>query len=273
MSASPQMWGTGPRTALFLSVSLSMWLPSCTGVETQEPVGTGLTAGSVGPGGSASGSGGTDGMTSDGSSDATSGTGATDSSGETAGTSSSTSGVSTSSSTTGVPTAGGTSGGPTTGTTGGEIPDNEYCAPVADWDPEWAEFEEEILVMVNEERALGADCGSYGVFGPADPMVMEPHLRCAARVHSKDMNDRDFFSHTNPDGEGPLDRMNRAEYPYSSWGENIAAGNAGPAATISQWMGSPGHCANIMDPMFNLLGVGYYPGGEWELWTQNFGRL
>ncbi len=257
-----------------------MWLPSCTGVETQDPAGPGLTAASVGPGGSASGSDGTDGMTSDGSSDATSGTGATDSSGETAGTSSSTSGESTSSSTTGVPTAGGTSGVPTTG--GGptdpdpdwpEIPDNKYCAPVADWDPEWVALEEEILAIVNQERALGADCGSYGVFGPADPMIMEPHLRCAARVHSKDMNDRDFFSHTNPDGEGPLDRMNRAEYPYGSWGENIAAGNSTAEATMSQWMGSSGHCRNIMDPMFNILGVGYYPGQEWELWTQTFGRF
>jgi uncharacterized protein YkwD len=41
---------------------------------------------------------------------------------------------------------------------------------------------------------------------------------------------------------------------------------------MDQWMGSDGHCANIMNPSFTEIGVGYYPGGQWgHLWTQNFG--
>ena len=35
------------------------------------------------------------------------------------------------------------------------------------------------------------------------------------------------------------------------------------------WMTSPGHCANIMNPDNNELGVGFYEG---NYWTQVMGR-
>ena len=151
-----------------------------------------------------------------------------------------------------------------------EVPDNAYCADVADW--EWTQLENEILEIVNQRRAEGANCGSAGSFGPAGPLTMEPALRCAARVHSKDMVDRAFFDHTNPSGESPFQRMNMAGYQYSTAGENIAAGNSTAAATMQQWMDSDGHCGNIMNPSFTELGVGYYPGGQYgHVWTQAFG--
>jgi uncharacterized protein YkwD len=165
-----------------------------------------------------------------------------------------------------------TSGGDGDGDGDGDVPDSGYCAEVADWDAAWKQKEEEILVIVNQVRAQGANCGSEGNFGAAGPLSMHPALRCAARKHSKDMNDRNFFDHVNPDGDLPWDRMEMAGYQYSTAGENIAGGNAGAQATMNQWMNSDGHCANIMNPDFEDIGVGYYPGGQWgHLWTQVFG--
>ena len=153
-----------------------------------------------------------------------------------------------------------------------EVPDNAYCASVADWDGGHTQLENEILEIVNQRRAEGANCGSAGSFGPAGPLTMNPALRCAARVHSKDMVDRNFFDHTNPSGESPFQRMAEAGYNYSTAGENIAAGNSTAAATMDQWMNSDGHCGNIMNPAFTELGVGYYPGGQYgHMWTQVFG--
>lgn len=153
-----------------------------------------------------------------------------------------------------------------------EVPDNGYCNAVADWDPAWTELENEILVIVNQRRAEGANCGSAGSFGPAGPVTAHPALRCAARVHSQDMVERNFFDHTNPSGESPFQRMGEAGYQYSTAGENIAAGNSTAAATMQQWMDSDGHCGNIMNPSFTELGVGYFPGGQYgHVWTQNFG--
>ncbi len=159
------------------------------------------------------------------------------------------------------------------GPMGDEVPDNAYCTDVAGWDPSWSQLEVEILEIMNQRRAEGANCGSAGSFGPAPALTMNAELRCAARVHSKDMDTRSFFDHVNPSGEQPWDRMQQAGYNYSSAGENIAGGNSTAEATMQQWMDSDGHCGNIMSPNFTEVGVGYYPGGQWGyLWTQNFGR-
>lgn len=172
-------------------------------------------------------------------------------------------------STTGTST-GGTS---TTGPAEPDVPEDiPYCQGVVDWDPTWKAREEAIVELVNEYRAQGADCGSKGSFGPAAPLAMQPNLRCAARAHSKDMAERNFFDHVNPDGESPFDRMMKAGYSFFTAGENIAAGNDTAEATMQQWMESDGHCANIMNPDFKEIGVGYHPGGQWgHLWTQTFG--
>jgi uncharacterized protein YkwD len=145
---------------------------------------------------------------------------------------------------------------------------NAYCDPVADWPADWEQWEQEVLVLVNEQRAAGADCGSAGVFEPVDPLAMNSALRCAARNHSMDMFERDFFSHTNPDGDGPAARIDDAGYDGFTWGENIAWGYPTPESVIDGWMNSDGHCANIMRPFFTEIGVGYYEG---NYWTQAFG--
>lgn len=169
--------------------------------------------------------------------------------------------------------SGGTSGNAGSGGTSGsgEVPDEEYCAPTEGWNAEYAALEAEIVVIVNRYRAEGANCGGEEM-PPVGPLSMDPNLQCAARVHSMDMAERDFFDHDNPDGDGPDDRMEAAGYEGRGWGENIAAGNSTAEETMEQWMNSPGHCSNIMNDGFTLIGVGYYPGGEYDhLWTQTFG--
>jgi uncharacterized protein YkwD len=152
---------------------------------------------------------------------------------------------------------------------GNEMPPNVYCSDVAGWDPTWIALEDEVLELVNERRAEGADCGSPGSFEPAGPLTMNAALCCAARRHARDMGTRDYFDHFSPEGDGPGERFDRAGYEGSTWGENIAWGYASPAAVVSGWMDSPGHCANIMNARFTEMGVGYYEG---NLWTQAFGR-
>jgi len=154
-----------------------------------------------------------------------------------------------------------------------DVPDNAYCVAVGDWDPAWAQLELDVLEIVNQVRATGADCHSKGMFGATSPLTMNPALRCAARKHSADMAARNFFDHTNPDNESPWDRMGKAGYGgYSNAGENIAAGSPDAQGTMNQWMDSDGHCANIMNPGFKEIGVGYSTGGQYgHLWTQVFG--
>lgn len=151
---------------------------------------------------------------------------------------------------------------------GGDPSFNAHCQAQADWDPAWAAFEDQVLTLANQYRAQGATCGS-DTFGPTGPLAAEPQLRCAARLHSMDMLERDFFDHTNPDGLSPWDRVDLTDYTGSAIGENIAWGQSSPEQVMDSWMNSPGHCSNIMNPEATELGVGYYDG---NYWTQVMGR-
>jgi uncharacterized protein YkwD len=117
-----------------------------------------------------------------------------------------------------------------------------------------------VLALVNEAR-VDAGCGA---------LTADPALAAVARAHSADMRDRDYFSHTSPEGLSPFDRAERAGIDYSR-AENIAFGQADATAVMEAWLESPGHRANILDCELTKLGVGVAegPGGPW--WTQLFG--
>ncbi|MEV6953060.1 sigma-70 family RNA polymerase sigma factor [Streptomyces sp. NPDC051183] len=119
----------------------------------------------------------------------------------------------------------------------------------------------QVVALVNTERAA-AGCG---------PLKEDSQLRAAAQGHSDDMAKRDFFSHTNPDGADPGQRTTAAGYRWSTYGENIAAGQQTPQQVMDAWMKSPGHRANILNCSFKDIGVGIHQGAGGPWWTQNFG--
>ncbi|WP_228977019.1 sigma-70 family RNA polymerase sigma factor [Streptomyces sp. DH12] len=118
-----------------------------------------------------------------------------------------------------------------------------------------------VTALVNAERAR-AGCG---------PVSRNGLLDTAALRHSEDMDARDYFDHSSPDGTDPGDRITAAGYRWSTYGENIARGQQSPEAVMESWMNSPGHRANILNCSFKELGVGRHDasGGPW--WTQVFG--
>ncbi|QRN97537.1 CAP domain-containing protein [Archangium violaceum] len=149
-----------------------------------------------------------------------------------------------------------------------------YCDPVTTWNTAWADFENQVLTLVNQKRAAGATCGGVAK-APAPALTLDTRLRCAARKHSMDMGTNNFMSHTGSDGSTPWQRMTNAGYTYSTAAENVAAGYATPSAVVTGWMNSSGHCNNIMNPSLTQLGVGYYyaPNSTYKhYWTQDFGR-
>ncbi|MFD9126959.1 sigma-70 family RNA polymerase sigma factor [Kitasatospora sp. NPDC059571] len=122
-------------------------------------------------------------------------------------------------------------------------------------------LQQQVLALVNAERAK-AGC---------TPVKADSKLQTAAQRQSDDMAARNFFDHTNPDGQGPQARIDAAGYKWSSWGENIAKGQRDAAAVMDSWMNSPGHRANILNCGFTDLGVGIHQGSGGPWWTQDFG--
>lgn len=124
-----------------------------------------------------------------------------------------------------------------------------------------------LLIAVNQARASGTKCGEAWRV-PTAPLTLNTQLLAAAQAHSDDMLTMRKMSHTGSDGSGPGDRIRRTGYRAGWWGENVAAGYRSVEQVMAGWLGSPGHCENIMNPNFTEFGAGeagYY-------WTQVFGR-
>ena len=54
------------------------------------------------------------------------------------------------------------------------------------------------------------------------PVALNAMLITAARTHSQDMLDRDYFEHNTPEGQSPFERMQAAGYAFTTAGENLA---------------------------------------------------
>jgi uncharacterized protein YkwD len=130
-----------------------------------------------------------------------------------------------------------------------------------------------VLALTNEARAHARTCGWHR-FPPAPPLSLAPALTRAARAHSLDMVEHDFFSHTGSDGSTPGVRVTRAGYRWSMIGENIASGVRAPREVVAGWLASPHHCANIMTAGFRQMGVAFAvnrSSGQVIDWTEDFG--
>ena len=124
-----------------------------------------------------------------------------------------------------------------------------------------------LLQLVNSYRASGCDCGSEGYYAPTTPVTWNDTLALVAKDHSEDMFKNKFFSHTGSDNSNPGTRLERYNYDWRTYGENIAYGHQTEKSVIEDWIKSPGHCSNIMAPNFKEMGV----AKAGDCWTQLFG--
>jgi uncharacterized protein YkwD len=122
--------------------------------------------------------------------------------------------------------------------------------------PEISADVEEFVSLVN----------SYRVTVGCAPLEWDRRVADVAEGHSKDMVARDFFSHTNPDGDSPWDRLSAAGISFKLAAENIAWGYTSAEAVLNGWLGSPGHRANIENCALTHHGVGL---ADWH-WTHLF---
>jgi uncharacterized protein YkwD len=112
------------------------------------------------------------------------------------------------------------------------------------------------------------------------PLTLNSKLNNSAQAHSEDMALHDFFDHKGSNGSSMGDRAKASGYNFSRLGENIAAGYATPEDVVQGWLNSPGHRANIFNPSYREVGIGYYylandtgNVNEHFYWTQDFGVI
>lgn len=128
-----------------------------------------------------------------------------------------------------------------------------------DWD-QIIEVNLEFIDFINSIRRKGTHCGS--TWYPAVQRVSYDHsgaLMGAAVGHSAQMADRNFFSHWNPYMQTCTGtRADHFGYQGHCVGENITAGTYKDTIyeAFVSLKNSPGHCANMMNPSYQHVGIG-----------------
>ena len=104
---------------------------------------------------------------------------------------------------------------------------------------------------------------------PRNPLKFEQGLYQAARLHAEDLIKSNTFSHTGSNGSTFTERIDLFGSSYTTAGENIACGtnqNTG-AKVVKQWVLSPGHLGNILNPNFSQLGAALMQGHPTYNWV------
>lgn len=133
---------------------------------------------------------------------------------------------------------------------------------------------EAILQQINQARADGHVCGTE-ILRAAAPLAWNDVLFSAAARHSRDMGQRNYFSHTTPEGITFSQRLSTEGYGWSAAGENIAAGQGSVGAVMAGWLASEVHCRNIMNPVFAEVAVACVAQTEGNFstyWSMELGR-
>ncbi|HEX8592745.1 MAG TPA: CAP domain-containing protein [Pseudomonas sp.] len=130
-----------------------------------------------------------------------------------------------------------------------------------------------LLAQVNAARAQPRMCGRKP-YAAARPLAWNPALEAAAQEHSRSMADENYFAHQDLNGDLPKERARAAGYTGRQVGENIASGQGSATKAMQGWLASPGHCANLMNPMFTQVGAAYGTNSRSHAgvyWTMVFG--
>lgn len=87
-------------------------------------------------------------------------------------------------------------------------------------------------------------------------LSLNQQLSEAAQDKAEDMVNRGYWSHETPDGQQPWAFIANAGYQYKTAGENLAFGFPTSKDTVTAWMNSPGHKANILNTTYSEVGFG-----------------
>lgn len=91
-------------------------------------------------------------------------------------------------------------------------------------------------------------------------LAINKYLNNAAQAKANDMVKRNYWSHNTPEGQEPWVFVSDAGYNYLKAGENLAYGFNNSDDTVTGWMNSPPHKANLLDTGFTEVGFGFANG-------------
>ncbi len=125
------------------------------------------------------------------------------------------------------------------------------------------------------ERAIRGCANHNRDVAGLPPLRASGVLGKAARLQARNMATQGFFDHEDPQGHGPLERVEifDTRHEFFFVGENIAAGYPSASVACKGWMQSPGHRENILNADYTRIGGGFARGGPYgRYYVQVFAR-
>ena len=122
-------------------------------------------------------------------------------------------------------------------------------------------FAEQVVTLENRIRVANG----------LNTLTTYDKLTEVAQLRAKEIETN--YSHTRPDGTKCFTALEDAGIRSATAGENIAKGYSTPERVVDAWMNSPGHRANILNPSYTMIGVGYVYDEyttDANYWTQVF---
>jgi uncharacterized protein YkwD len=123
------------------------------------------------------------------------------------------------------------------------------------------------------EKLIYHNANSCRVLNGLTPLEFSEKISSVSRNHSRDMAERNYFSHHSPEGTTPGERLTTSEIKWLACGENICAGYNLIFDFNNAWYNSEGHRKIMLTPSYNYIGVGIYykSDSEYRYYaTQNY---
>jgi len=103
------------------------------------------------------------------------------------------------------------------------------------------------------------------------PLAYDGTATAAARKHSQDMANKDYFAHINLEGLTPGERFKSTGGIYKGYGENIAAGDLLGINAFDGWVNSENHRSNILvSRQYMGVGHGYNAASTYKFYLTQF---
>ena len=126
----------------------------------------------------------------------------------------------------------------------------------------------------SEENNLLNLLNQYRQSNGKPTLSLNSNLTTAARWLSNDMATKNYFDHVDSQGRDFVARLAAFGYNGNTYkGENIAAGFNTGLDVLEGWRGSASHNANMLDPMYHVVGIARIQNSathEWY-WTLDLG--
>lgn len=95
-------------------------------------------------------------------------------------------------------------------------------------------------------NALLTDTNTERIKNNETALALNPRLAAAAQAKAEDMVTTNYWAHNSPSGKTPWAFITASGYQYQTAGENLAYGFTDANDSITGWMNSPEHRANIL---------------------------